>query len=112
MKKDIFNGKIKQEHVTTTLISIIFGAITFLACAIFLLCMALFYDKIDSDGRALMFVVSVICFVCSVVHPIATLICVKSYPKHQKLAHILLKDYVFADIPQDDSAASQQDNNA
>lgn len=95
MKKDIFNGNIKQEHVGTALFSIIFGAIVFLACAIFFLCMALFYDKFEDNARTVMYAVSAVGFVCSVAYPVATFICVRTYPKHKGLAHRLLKDYVF-----------------
>ena len=102
MKKDIFNGKIKQEHVGTTLFSIIFGAVIFLAAAIFCLCMVLFYDKIEPNGRTLMYIISAICFICSVAYPIATLICVRSYPKHKNLAHKLLKDYLFVEARNED----------
>lgn len=98
MKKDIFNGKIRQEHIGTTLFSIILGAVIFIAAAIFFLCMALFYDKIEPNARMLMYVVSAICFICSVAYPIATFVCVRSYPKHKNLAHLLLKEYVFAEI--------------
>lgn len=95
MKLSLFNGKIKQEHVATTLLSIILGTATFLACAILFLCMALFYDKVEDNARTVMYVVSAISFVCSVSYPIATVVCIRTYPKHKSLAHRLLKDYVF-----------------
>ncbi len=46
-----------------------------------------------------MIVASVICFVCVPAFPAATIICARTYPKHKKLAHLLLKDYMFVELP-------------
>lgn len=104
MKKDPFNGKIKKEHVATTLFSIIFGAVIFLACAILFLCVGLFYDNVDENARPLMYAVSVICFVFSVAFPVAAVVSVRTYPKHKMLAHLLLKEYLFVKITDDNEA--------
>lgn len=109
MKKDIFKGKIKQEHIATALFSIIFGAIVFLACGVLFMCMAMFYDNIEDNGRRLMYVVSVICYVCSVFYPVASLVGIRTYPKHKKLAHLLLKEYVFEEIPDDSETTNTPD---
>ena len=106
MKKDLFNGKIKQEHIATTLVSIILGAVIFLACAIMFLCVGMFYDKVEESARPLMYVISAICFVFSIAFPITTFVCVRAYPKYKRLADLILKDYVFAEDSDDNETNS------
>ena len=99
MKKDIFNGKIKKEHAGTALFSIILGTVVFAVCAVVLLCFGMFYEGLEYNVSTLMIVASVICFVCVPAFPAATIICARTYPKHKKLAHLLLKDYMFVELP-------------
>lgn len=93
MKKDIFNGKIKPEHATSVFVSMILACVVYLACAILFLCLGLFYDKVEYAARIVLFVVSGLSFLFSVLYPTATILCVRTYPKYRKLTHFFVKPY-------------------
>lgn len=100
MKKDILNGKIKQEHMGTLLFSITAATLIFLGGAVMFLCIALLYPNVEYAARIILYVCSALCFIFSVVFPLATVLCVRTYPKHKKLTHLLVKKYVLTDEEQ------------
>jgi len=98
MKKDIFNGNIKKEHIGMVKFTLIFTSAIFFAFFVFFLLFALFYEKMEYAARILMFVFSVACFLASVLYPAISFYAIKNYSKHPKLAKSLLKPYVFQDF--------------
>jgi len=93
MKKDIFNGKIKPEHATSVFVSMIISCVIYLACAILFLCLGLLYDNVEHAARIVLYVVSGLCFLLTVLFPVATVILVRTYPKYRKLTHVFVKPY-------------------
>lgn len=110
MKKDVFKGKIKSEHIGTLYFSIVFAAVIYLACAILFLCLGLFYNKVEYVARIVLYVVSGVCFLLAVIYPITTVICVRTYPKYKKLTCLLVKPYFLNDEEQKTCEEQQTDN--
>lgn len=95
MKKDIFNGNIQKQYIGYVKFSIIFTTVLFSVFFIFFLMISLFYDKIELAARVFMYVFSGLCLLAAVLYPIITIFAIKTYPKHKKLAHGMLKEFVF-----------------
>ncbi len=96
MSKDWFNGKIKEEHIKITKFSLVFGSSIFFICATFLLVIAILYQNVDSDiTRIKIFIIAGFAYLCSILLPFLSLISIRSYPKHKKLAHLFIKKECF-----------------
>lgn len=74
-----------------------FAVVLFVVIAIFFVCVTLLYDNVDAGARIAMYVIAGICVACAVFFPTATILSVRSYPKHKKLATIFVKEYAFVD---------------
>lgn len=117
MKKDIFNGKVREQYVGYMRTSIIFVTCLFLCAAILFLCMALFYENMDTDMRVVLYALGGVVFVLSVAYPVAAVLCIRSYPKHKTLTLMLVKEFVLKSWIDDDvmpsaNASEQSDDEA
>lgn len=95
MKKDIFKGNIQKQYINYVKFSIVFAIVLFGVFAIFFFLFALLYEKIEPAARVMMFVGSGACLVASICYPLITIFAIKTYPKHIRLAHGMLKEFVF-----------------
>ena len=95
MKKDIFNGNIQKQYVNYVEFTIILVTVLFSVFAIFFFFFALLYEKIEPAARVMMFVGSGACLIASICYPLLTIFAIKTYPKHIRLAHGMLKEFVF-----------------
>lgn len=95
MKKNIFNGNIQKQYINYVKFSIILATVLFGVFAIFFFLFALLYEKIESAARVMMFVGSSACLIASICYPLLTIFAIKTYPKHIRLAHGMLKEFVF-----------------
>ncbi|MCI5745090.1 MAG: hypothetical protein MR270_02260 [Erysipelotrichaceae bacterium] len=95
MKKDIFKGNIQKQYINYVKFSIVFAIVLFGVFAIFFFLFALLYEKIEPAARVMMFVGSGACLISSICYPLLTIFAIKTYPKHMRLAHGMLKEFVF-----------------
>ena len=95
MKKDIFKGNIQKQYINYVKFSIVFATVLLGICAIILFLIALLYEKVDPAARVMMFVGSGACLIASICYPLLTIFAIKTYPKHIRLAHGMLKEFVF-----------------
>lgn len=106
MKKDIFNGKVREQYIGYMRTSIIFVTYLFLCPAILFLCMALFYENMDTDMRVVLYAFGGVVFVLSVAYPVAATLCIRSYPKHKTLTLMIVKEFVLKSWIEDDAKPS------
>ena len=95
MKKDIFNGNIQKQYINYVKFSIVFATVLFGMFALILFLIALLYEKVDPAARVMMFVGSGACLIASICYPLLTIFAIKTYPKHIRIAHGMLKEFVF-----------------
>lgn len=95
MQKNIFNGNIQKQYINYVKFSIILATILFGVFAIFFFLFALLYENIEPAARVMMFVGSGACLIASICYPLLTIFAIKTYPKHIRLAHGMLKEFVF-----------------
>lgn len=93
MKKDVFNGNIKKEYIGSVMFGLVFGSIIWLVCFLFILIMALTYDKIEYAAKILMFVMAGISLLASVIYPVVTIWMIRTYPKYPRLTRQMIKPY-------------------
>jgi hypothetical protein len=101
MKKDIFNGNIKEKYISYVKFSLAFAASLFFAFSVFFLLFALLYEKIEYHARIMMFVFSGLCFLASFLYPTVSIYAIRNYSKHSKLAKSMVKPFVFQDFEVD-----------
>ena len=99
-KKDIFNGHILKKYRGVVIFTLVFVSLLFLIFAAVFGGICIFYDKVDSASRVILAVMAIICSIVWITFPIATILSVRSYPKHKRLAKIFLMSYVFVKIPE------------
>lgn len=58
----------------------------------------LFYEKAEEAARILMYVISVVAILDGVSCAPLTILFIRIYPKHKKIAFLFLKSYVFNDV--------------
>ena len=95
MKKDIFNGNIQKQYVNYVEFTIVLVTVLFGLFAIFFFLVALLYEKVEPAARVMMYVGSGACLIASICYPLLTIFAIKTYPKHIRLAHGMLKEFVF-----------------
>ena len=95
MEKDFFNGNIQKQYINYVKFSIILATVLFGVFAIFFFLIALLYEKIEPAARVMMFVGAGVCLIASICYPLLTIFAIKTYPKHIRLAHGMLKEFVF-----------------
>ena len=100
MKKDIFNGNIKKEHINYVKFSLAFASILFFIFFVFFLLFALLYEKIEYAARIMMFIFSGLCFLASL-YPTVSIYAIRNYSKYPKLAKSMIKPFVFQDFDTD-----------
>lgn len=98
MKKDVFNGKIRQKYVGMVKFTIIIVPIVLGACGIGSLLVALFYEKVETAARLLLYFGVCIEILGAIIFPPITLKLIKIYPKHRKIIKLFLQEYVFNEI--------------
>ena len=101
MKKDIFNGNIKKEYINYVKFSVAFASILFFIFFVFVLLLALLYEKIEYDARIMMFIFSGLCFLASFLYPTVSIYAIRNYSKYPKLAKSMIKPFVFQDFDTD-----------
>lgn len=95
MQNDIFKGKIQKQYYGYVKFSIILVSVLFFVIGIFILLIALFYEKVEPAARIFMYVLSSVSILASILYPILTILAIKIYPKHTKFAYSMLKEFVF-----------------
>lgn len=95
MQNEIFKGKIQKQYYGYVKFTIILVSILFFVIGIFFLLVALFYEKVEPAARIFMYVLSSLSILTSILYPILTIIAIKIYPKHTKIAYSMLKEFVF-----------------
>lgn len=98
-KKDIFNGYILKKYKGAVIFSLILFSSLLLAFALAFGGICIFVDEIDLASRIMLAVLSGIASILWIVYPLATILTVRSYPKHKRLARVFLMNYVFVKIP-------------
>ena len=101
MKKDIFNGNIKQEYINYVKYSLFFASILFFLFFVSFLLFALLYEKVEYAARIMMFIFSGLCFLASFLYPTVSIYAIRNYSKHPKLAKSMIKPFVFQDFDTD-----------
>lgn len=94
MKRDIFNGKIDKSCVSMVKITLVLLILVFGLCGVVFL-FGFFNEKEEELVRIVMLIISGFGFLAAIICPLLTLFVIRTYPKHKKLAHCLLKEYVF-----------------
>ena len=94
MKKDIFNGKIDKSCISMLKITLVLLTIVLGLCGLVFL-FGFFDEKQESSARIFMLIISGLSFLAAIIWPLLTLFAIRTYPKHKKLAHLFLKEYVF-----------------
>lgn len=95
MKNDFIKQKIRGDQVEMVKFTLIFVPIVFALCAAGILFIAISYEKVEPSARVLMYILSAISGLSAVIYPLSTVYLIKIYPKHKKIAHLFLKEYVF-----------------
>ena len=95
MKKDIFNGKINKSCVSIVKITLVLLILVFGLCGVVFLFVGIFAKNQENATRIVLLIISGLCFLASIIYPLLTLFAIRTYPKHKKLAHLLLKEYVY-----------------
>lgn len=95
MKKDIFNGNIQKQYVNYVEFTIVLVTVLFGLFAIFFFLVALLYEMVEPAAKVMMYVGSGACLIASICYPLLTIFAIKTYPKHIRLAHGMLKEFVF-----------------
>jgi len=101
MKKDIFDGNVKEQYINYVKFSIALAAILFFVFFVFFLLFALLYEKIEYAARIMMFIFSGICFFVSLLYPALSIYAIRNYSKRSKLAKLMIKPFVFKDFDTD-----------
>ena len=95
MKKNIFEGKIKRSFISEVKISLVLLAFFWIVCGIFFFFVGIFAKNQENAARLALLIMSGLCFIASIKYPLLILFAIRTYPKHKKLAHLLLKEYVY-----------------
>lgn len=95
MSKDIFNGKIKKEQINMMKFTLFFAPFVFLLIGVGSTIILLF----PYDWTILPYIIFII-FACygylsAFLYPMISLMVIRSYPKYEKIAHILVKKEMF-----------------
>ena len=93
--KDIFNGKIRKQYIGYMKLTLILVSILFFTFFIFFLLFATLYENMEYSARIFMYCGSVACLIFSILYPLLSLYSIRTYPNHKKLAHALIKEFVF-----------------
>ena len=97
MKKDIFNGKIKEELVGRMKFTIAYVIVLFPLLGLLFVLFLVFKKDLPSGANILFVVAASICFLYGIGYPCITIPVVRSYPKHKRIAHLLVRSYFFND---------------
>ena len=97
MKKDIFKGNIKSEFIDYIKVSIGFASVLFLGIGITMLCLNIFKIQAAQEVKIGLYVFSGLSILFSILYPILSIYSIRTYPKHKKLAHALIKQFVFVE---------------
>ena len=101
MNKDLFNGKIKKEFVSSIWASIIIFEIVTLGMGCFVL-----YDALSgSTGKVLLSDVALCIFywLLGIIKLVGTVFVIRKYPKYKTLRHVFIKSSYFVGNAQKDS---------
>ena len=98
MKKDIFNGNVKEQYINYVKFSIALAAILFFVFFVFFLLFALLYEKIEYAARMMMFIFSGICFFVSLLYPALSIYAIRNYSKRSKLAKLMINNDIKEDM--------------
>ena len=101
MKKEIFKGKILTEFIWLVKFTLIFTAIIFILCALLILGIAVFYEKVDHLARIVLYVFAFLSLVAGIGYPLVTLHLIRIYPQKRKITKHFLKEYVFREYKGD-----------
>lgn len=94
MQKDIFNGKIDKSCISIVKITLFLSVFIFGLCGLVFL-FGFYDEKQEEVARIAMLIISLLSFCVAIIFPLLTLFAIRTYPKHKKLAHFFLKEYVF-----------------
>ena len=95
MKKDFFNGNIKNQFVSYIWTTIIIGVLIFFGCGGLFLCLSVFGNS-DRAASILLLVLSVVSFLLGIWYSFGMIFAIRKYPKYKKMTRWLLNsDYYF-----------------
>ena len=94
-EKDIFNNNIKKQWVSSVIFALVFSFVLFLGLGIAMLLLTQTYDKIEPTAKTFSCFIAIFSIFCSVVYPIISVVLIRHYPKHRKLAHMFIKEIYF-----------------
>lgn len=90
MKKDIFNGKIKQEYFSYILVYMIFFVLLFAGIGVLAIYAAVWGMSVNSSGeRMIMGAIGVVVFMLAPIYLVLELLVIRRYPKYEKLRRAL-----------------------
>ena len=98
MKKDAFNGYIKDERIPEIWFLLIFVPVVMIGIAALMLVIATKYNNFGAGAREAIFLLGCFSMLFGIAYPISTLFFVRNYPKHKRICHLLLKSYMFSGI--------------
>ena len=93
MKKDIFNGYIKESEKKYVKCQLIATPIILLVLASMLIFFAIVYgEKMKLEVKNCLLVISGIMILYGILYPILTLLCIRNYPKCKKIMSLFIFD--------------------
>ena len=102
MEKDIFNGKVKEEHIKFVKGSIIAASAVMIILATALILFAVFYDRIQYDAQIALYIICALAYLFAVLAPLVTILCIRKYPKYKGLTKLFIDVSFLVDIDKDD----------
>ena len=98
MNKDWFNKKIKNEYIGYMKFSLILFSVICIFIGTACVCMLIFGKNATISIYVIFSSLAVIFYLFSIIYPIVSLKVIRTYPKHKRIAHLLIKKFVFVDF--------------
>ncbi len=98
MNKDWFNKKIKNEYIGYMKFSLILFSVICIFIGTACVSMLIFGKNATVSIYVIFSSLAVIFYLFSIIYPIISLKVIRTYPKHKRIAHLLIKKIVFVDF--------------
>lgn len=96
-RKDIYNGNIRPQCRGLVDYTIVLATAIFIILGLVFILVARFYVKVEYAGRIALYVIGALCLLCGLAYASLSILFIRMYPKHKKIAYMLLQEYVFND---------------
>lgn len=97
MKRDPFQGKIREQYIGYTVFSIAFVSILYFVLGVAFILMVVLTTNQPLGVLIAFPIVAAICFAHALIYVFVGPIVIRSYPKHRKLAHVMFRSFIFED---------------